>query len=283
MTDLYLRKVILDVVPEKGISKRIEDLRIKFDCEKTNESSPNNAKIEIFNLSDTSRATLEAKNTRVRLQIGYLGIPKTVGAGITLTGLSGNVETVFVGSVVKCTHKYDAGSPDIVTTIEVADGGNRFRNAKLEKGYPPNAKLEQVVNDLIEQMGLNKGAVLGIPKKKYANGVTFYGLARDHLDTLAKTYGFEWSIQDETLQIIPANDTTAENGIQLDSESGLVGFPSKTAKGVEFTSLIQPRLRPGRKVILNSRILKGTFKIRKVKHSGDSHSGDFLSKCEATR
>ena len=187
---------------------------------------------------------------------------------------------MFVGDVVKTVQKIE--SPDIITTIEVADGDNKYRNARLEKGYPPNTKLNPVFDDLEKSIGLSRGVREGVPEKTYAHGLTLSGLSRDHLDVLTRSNGLEWSVQDETLQIIPEGQGTSESLILLSPDSGLIGSPNKTKKGVEFISLIQPKLRPGRRVQVDSRLVKGIFKIRKVTHEGDSHEGDFLSKCEAT-
>lgn len=284
MSELYLRKVILDIVPERGEGKKIEDLRIRFRCEKTNESTPNDGKIEIFNLADNTRSMLEGKNTRVKLQIGYLGVPQRSSAGLNVTGTTGNVELVFIGNVTKAVHKIEGGEkPDIITTLEVADGGNKFRNARLDKGYPPNTTLQRVYDDLITELGLGKGSVKGIPDKTYANGLALSGLVRDHLNTLSRANKLEWSIQDETLQIIPQQEGATSTTIELDPDSGLIGSPSKTAKGVEFNSLIQPKIRPGTMIKLTSKLVSGIFKVRKVVHEGDSHQGEFLSKCEATK
>lgn len=277
MSDLYLRKVSLEIFPESGAGKTITELRIKFNCEKTNESNPNNGNIEIYNLSEQTRSLLEAAKTRVALQIGYYGIPNEDGS---FNSSKSNAETIFVGDVVKTLHKVEGS--DLITTIEVADGGNRFRNARLDKGYPAGIRTDTVFDDIEAAMGLAKGARSGIPTTKYANGLTLSGLARDHLNNLTKKNNLEWSIQDETLQIIPQGQGTDETIVLLTSDSGLIGSPNKTAKGVEFSSLVQPTLKPGRRVQIQSRTLNGVFKIRKVTHDGDSHSGDFLSKCEAT-
>jgi len=282
MADLYLRKVILDIIPATGQVTKIDGLRIKFTCEKTNEGNPNNSKIEIYNLSKDTKSLLEAKNTRVRLQIGYLGIPENTSQGL-VTGVNGNVAQIFVGNVKKVVHKIEGDKGDIITTLEVQDGGNRYRNARLDKGFPPGTSLKQVYDELIDELGLDQGSVTGIPDRKYSQGLTLSGLVRDHLDTLSKANALEWSIQDETLQIIPKTEASSNVIIELDSNTGLVGSPSKTAKGVEFTSLIQPKIRPGIKVKIKSKILEGIFKVRKVTHDGDSHQGDFLTKCEGTK
>lgn len=265
MPDLYLRKVELEVFPSVGQGIKIDELRIKFRCEKSTERNPNKATIEIYNLSDKTRAILEKKNTRVALKIGY----------------QDTLELIFIGNIDKAVHKRE--NVDIITELEVKDGGNKYRNSRHTKGYPPGIKAKKVFDEIGDSMGLPVSSKEGVPEDaKYENGLTLQGLARDHLDNLTQKFNLEWSIQDETLQITKKTGTTKESIILLDPDSGLVGFPAKTKTGVEFTSLIQPGLKPGRRVQLDSRIVKGVFKLRKVSHEGDAHQGDFLSKCEAS-
>lgn len=297
MGELYLRKVVLDVIPRSGTARRIEDLRIQFKIEKTNESTPNTAEIKIYNLSEETRGLFEAEKSKIRLSIGYLGLNPGGTAGLGFDS-SSSVEVVVVGDITKVAHKKkkvtkEIGQTDhvtrskvegvdLITTVEVADGDNRYRNSRLDKGYPPNARLRDIFNDLATALGLGTGVFIGIPEKSYANGVALTGLARDSLNVLTKSNRLEWSIQDENLQIIPQGASTSDSAIVISSDTGMVGSPSKTSNGVEFDSLIQPALRPGRRVEVDSRLVKGRFKVRKVTHEGDSQRGEFLSKCEAT-
>ena len=264
MSDLYLRKVMVTIQPGSGSGRKIENLRIKFSCEKTNESSPNNCKVEIFNLSSASKGILEAKNSRLLLQAGY----------------QDTVETIFVGDITKTVHEIDG--PDIISKMEIGDGDNRFRTARIEESFPPGASTKQVFDKVIEKSGLTVGSKIGIPDSQYANGVTLSGLVRDQLSDLTKKNDLEWSIQNEVLQIIPKKSFTLDSIVLLNPKTGLIGSPHKTAKGVEFTSLLQSKFKPGGRVKIESRNLNGIFKIRKVSHEGDSHEGDFLTKCEAT-
>lgn len=297
MGELYLRKVIVDIIPSIGSGLQIKDLRIQFKVEKTNESTPNTAEIRIYNLSESTRALFEAEKSKVRLSIGYLGLNPDGKRGFGLDK-SSNVQTVVIGDITRAAHKKKKVTKavgqndhitrskvegvDLVTTVEVADGDNRYRNSRLDKGYPPNVRLKDVFTDLATSMGLGTGVTIGVPEKNYANGLSLSGLSRDHLNVLTRSNNLEWSIQDETLQIIPQGVGTSDAPILISPETGLVGSPTKTTNGVEFDSLIQPALRPGRRVQIESRLVKGIFKLRKVTHEGDSQRGDFLSKCEAT-
>jgi hypothetical protein len=194
---------------------------------------------------------------------------------------SSTVETVLVGDVIKAVHKGEF--PDVITKIEVGDGTNKHRNSRHDKGYPPGTKFKAVIRDVIDSMGLGKGPEDGIPDKTFAHGITLSGLSRTHLNELTEDEDLEWSIQDETVQILPKGSGTSESVIFLSPDTGLIGSPNPTTKGIEFVSLLQPRLRPGRRVQLESREFKGIFKVRTVTQEGDSQKENFYSKCEATK
>lgn len=264
MAELYLRECVLTIDAPNAPVKRISGLRITFDIEKTNESSPNLATIGVYNLAESTRSILEQGRAIITLECGY----------------QGTTERVFVGNLDKVVHVKDG--PEIISTMELADGGNRYRNARTDRAFPPNVTNRQVYNALATDMGLNQAVILGVPQKIYAHGLSLSGHSRHHLDELTRRDKMEWSIQDNSLQIIPSTLPTSDASIFLNSDTGLIGSPNKTKEGVEFESLLQPRIRPGRQVELDSKFIKGKYKVRKVNHRGDSQGGDFVTSCEAT-
>lgn len=264
MSRLYLRKTIATIQPATGTGKTIEDLRMTFTVQKTNEKNPNRSKLEIYNLSPTSKGLLETKNAKISLAVGY----------------EDTVSIVAVGDITKVVH--ERSGPDIISKIEFGDGDNKYRNSRIEKGYPPGVTTSKVIDDLILESGLIKGVVIGVPQFTYANGLSLSGLVRDELERICVKNNLEFSIQNEVIQIIPKDSFTTDSIVFLDKTSGLIGEPNKTAKGVEFISLIQPRLKPGSRVQIKSDKLSGIFKLQKVIHEGDNQGGDFLSSCEAT-
>lgn len=281
---LYLRKVVLTLVPDSGDVTKITNLRIRFNVEKTNESTPNAAQIEVYNLSKATRALAEAPGTRVLLEAGY----ESTFAPI----FSGNVTKVAQKDGKRPGKKSKKKSkatqtlfdgPDIITRIECGDGDNSFRNAEIDMGFPAGASTRAIFKALSKKMGLPpRWNEEDIPDTQYAHGASFSGLVREHLVDLCRKNGLEWSIQDERLQIIPEGKATRDEAVVLSAATGLVGSPCKTSAGVEFVSLLQPKLRPGRLVDIQARALKGMFKVRKVLMTGDSRKDLFVSKCEAT-
>jgi hypothetical protein len=266
MAKLYLRKAIVNIGSLSGFSgKTIDQLRVQFEVEKTNESNPNTANIKIFNLSEATRSSLEAPDTKVSLEVGYEEISKVV----------------FNGDVTKAVHDRE-GDVDIVTTLECGDGDNSFRNSRVSRGFPPGVSTTQIVEELIKSTGLARGPVLGVPPTTYPYGFSMFGMSRKYLDDICEKNDLEWSIQNEKIQILPKFLGRPGGPIVVSVDTGLVGKPNKTDKGVEFKMLINPEVEPGRYVELQSNFVSGTFKVRRVKMNGDNQGGDFLSEVEAT-
>ena len=150
MGELYLRKVKLTISGATGGSTTIEDLRVRFRFEKTNEGQPNIGELDIYNLSDATRSTLEAKGATVSVEIGYEGLQG-----------EGNIENIFTGDVTKVFHKRETA--DVITDVTLGDGDNKYRNKRHDKGYPKNAKAKQIFDDVINSFGWKRGNRTGIP------------------------------------------------------------------------------------------------------------------------
>lgn len=275
---LYLRRVSLQVVSLAAI-KDFEGLRITFEVEKSNEGKPAPANISIYNLSDKSRALFEGVGTRVILSAGYES-----NFGVIFSGNIVRAKQKKKKSIVKETTQHRYEEVDIITEIEAADGHNKYRTSYTARAFPPGTKVRDVLSALTTDFGLTANIDLEAIAEdaQYAQGFSACQETRYLLDDICKTYGLEWSIQNEILQIISKDKTTKFGAILLTPKTGLIGSPVKTTNGCEFKSLLQPSIIPGASVKLESKFFNGLYKVQKVTHKGDSHEGDFYSECEAT-
>jgi hypothetical protein len=281
MVAQYFRQVAVDIIsPSSSKTTRIDNLRVSFKIEKTPDSEPNKGDITIYNLSEKTRSIFEEKQVRIALYAGYIG---TNPSPILRTNLFSSKEILglFKGNVKKFEHAKEG--PDILTKIECGDGDDNFIKKTFDKGYPPNTNLRTVFSDLSNALGLPNGSQIEIPDQPISNGACFSGMVRDHLDNICNRFDLEWSIQDEGLQIVEKNGFTQDGIVFLNSQTGLVGSPKKTKDGIEFNCLLQPVIKPGRRVKIESMFFNGNFIARNVYHDGDSHQGDFLTRCEAKK
>lgn len=241
------------------------ELKTTFEIEKTSASYANKAKIELYNLNDQSRLNFQRKGLQIRLEAGYRGL----------------TEVLYIGDITK-TQSARRG-PDIVTIFEAGDSEKQLTTAHFNKGYPAGVTFLQIISDLVKALDINQGPILGIPNVKYNQGFTLSGSIKKIMDTLIPNQGLEWSIQNGYLQIIPVTAHNGDEAVFLSKDTGLIGVPSQKDSGVEFTSLLNPKLLPGMPVQIDSTLFKGFYKIKKSNIAGDSHGQKWQITCEGVR
>lgn len=280
MADLFGRSFELAIGVEGQEGILIKDLRVVFKVEKDLESKPNNVAIDIYNLNSASKAFIEQKNTTVILNAGYGENPKTI----------------FIGDIAKSVTRIQGA--DMITTIDAGDGEKAYASKYINMSKGPGAKFGDVLNSLLNTFGLAKGSVSDVNEDdQFQQGITMSGMAKDQLDTLAARQGLEWSIQDGLVQISKPENPTMEEAVLITPATGLIGSPQKTKvvnqsllkkkdgkeqeSGVKFVCLLNGDIKPGRRIVLESRLVNGIFKVQKVTHSGDSRSKAWYTEVEA--
>lgn len=267
------------LVGSKGTTAGLEitDLHITFDIQKTAKKNPNTNHIKIWNLKKETRAEFEKPDTRCLLYAGY----KDEGGPILL----------FSGGVTYAWSHFEG--PDIITEFELGDGTQEMRDTTISVGYAKGIKSTQVINDVSSKMGLPLTIPSNAVERIWQNGLSYFGSATGLLDKTTKATGLEWSVQNGNLQIIEQGMVTTRQGIVLALDSGLIYSPERERKsktgtkkkasakqefdGWKVKSLLMPMVNPGDRVMLNSRFVQGVFRVQEIKHTGDSHGGDWIS------
>jgi hypothetical protein len=106
------------------------------------------------------------------------------------------------------------------------------------------------------------------------------GSCSRELNRLGRTHGFYWSIQNGALEIIPGDGYLG--GIAfLTPTTGLIESPTITDNGVSAKALLNPEIRPNRRVRIESEMLKangggGEYRVSTASYVGDNRDGDFF-------
>jgi len=289
--NLWDRSIAVSFGPKGAENEgvKITGLRISFEITKTSESTPNTAKINIYNLSPEHRALLETSED--------LGV-------ILETGYGGNLEELFAGDIKLAKTESSADKleglavttlnqgPDKVTTIEAVSGHFAIEQATVDKSYAEKTSTVTILSDVINSFS-GKGVYVGnalnfvksgaIVDKIAQMGMVLSGPSSTHMDNLSSNLGLEWSIQDNDMQIISQDGKTTEDAVLLNQDTGLIGSPIWKKDGIEFTALINPKIKPGRAVAISieSKQYTGFFRVWRAVFSGDSHDQSWVVKAEA--
>jgi hypothetical protein len=275
LTELFLRKAVVTIGPAGSESTvgaagtSFDGFRVAFEIDKTSESSPNPGKISIYNLQKSSRASLEQGQVCF-LEAGYTG----------LGGSDPVVARIYTGDV-RWFHT-ERNGPDLVTTMECGDAEVALRGVHVEQAFGPGTTAAQVISYLTGQLGLSIGTIVPAVKGVFQHGISISGLASDALDHVTEMAGLEWHVTDGEVNVLEPNVPTDDTPILVAASTGLIGYPSKNQQDIVFfKSLLNPHLRPGVPVLLNSETYSGLVRCRLCKFRGDTHGGEFSVSVEA--
>jgi len=252
-----------------------DSLDASFEISKDITRTPNKATVRVFNLSsDHRRSFEEGSDIRVIVRAGYEDDLATLFNG-----------TAYVAESRRRRRRRRAGrvftaadSVDIVTTVEAQDGGNAFSDAQIQRSFGAGTSLIDVMRYVIDAMQIGEGnlTAIGIGSQIYTEGTVVSGRAWRELDRLVRSAGLTWSVQDGVLQLLRGSTPLRQTAVRLSPETGLVGSPAVDIDDtVAATALLIPGLTPGRQVVLQSAVVDGSFRIKRVTYRGATSGQDW--------
>lgn len=249
-----------------------QDFRIAFDISKSLIPQPNPISVSVYNLKEENRDRIRRTTDSVILRAGYT---EEVGPIV-----------VAVGDIVDVVHRNEP--PDIITEITAGDGSRTLRTNKQSLTFGEGASAKQILAQVVESAGVALRDVSGVDDSQFANGFAESGPFPDIMEKLAGKLGVEWSIQNGEVQVTPLDTPTNELGIVVSPETGLIGAPERrTDQGTPrspsqkdgwiIRSLLRPSVEPGMRIALDSKMVKGTFRVTELQHVGDTHGQDWTT------
>lgn len=283
MTDQYLRKIQLVVADDaKGLD--LSELHIKFSIKAHNLQTPNVLQARVYNVSDETAAQIQKEFTNVILSAGYEG---------------GDLGTIFSGTLVQA-RKGRESPVDTYIDLSAADGDIGLNFGTIQVSLKAGSTFADRVDLLAKAMGVGKGYICPLPDDKLPRGKVMVGMARDHLRDLAMSCDVDFSIQDGKLQIVARNAAIPGETIELNSATGMIGFPEQTEDGIQVKCLLNSKIRSGGLVKINNADIQqfelvlglqgvssnaflpsiaadGIYKTLVVEHTGDTRGQEWYT------
>ena len=254
-----------------------DQLGVSFQVSKSTNRQPNKAKITVLNLNAETRASITTEGT----------IPIALAAGYR----SDNSGLIFQGNM-RFSDVTNNGT-NWVSTLEAGDGAKANKKARINKAFKtakPADMLREVAKTLeAEGIGLGNleekisegGIVPGL--NDFLGGVVLSGKSSDIFTTLVTSLGYEWSIQNEQIQILRPNEKIQVVGLgRLTPESGLIGSPRVGKEGlIKYRQLLDSRINPGVSQQLLASNVDGEYRVEKADFLGDTWGNDWFVDVEA--
>lgn len=255
----------------------IDKLRVKYTVEKTLRGPPNTANILIYNLNQDHAGKIKNEFDDVIIDSGHVG----------------NSRIIFRGNIKYPFHYRDTN--DWITEIQAADGDKDY-NAIVNTTLAAGASADDAIDQVLASMpGVRRGTIQVNPYR-HLRGRVLAGPARHVLDTIAREHGASWSIQDGSLDIIMADAALPIEALVVNGNTGMIGAPEVSGKGIKVRMLLNPQARVNGLIILDNNNIKiqalqqytngpkvrdkqlarldpdGRYKIYKLKHECDTRA-----------
>jgi hypothetical protein len=310
---------VAEAIYERDEGRRITNLNIAFEVEKTAELTSSKCEITIYNLSDASVAILDMNKglkTFIRLRAGYdySAGPQDIDQKILLNAASDlngrrdasvpqGVLQIFKGVVDS--HRTYMEGPDRVTVLTCSDAAD-LAWAVSSHEFPKGTSYRDIVRILLRDINLPTDIVEEIPEVFVTNRpVYLYGKTSDLLLELGSQWGLSFSISDMAMSITQrkSEDAGKTRGFApyIGANSGLIGRVEPaddttssssmndvaSGKSIKFTCLMRGDILPQQPIFLdtNSKIgstpIKGFYKVSKVTHKGEYEGSDWYTEVEA--
>jgi hypothetical protein len=236
-TRQYGRKLHM-IVGNGDSALDFSEFRVTFSIRRGDYQTPNSADVRIYNVAEATANRVTKEFTRLAIQAGY----------------EGNFGLLFDGTIKQArTGRVDA--KDSYIDITAADGDEAYNFStmalSLAAGVKPADAVQEFVRAMAEQ-GVRQGYVPELSANGGARGRVYYGLTRDELMEFAEQTDCIWSIQDGKLTLIPQTAYIPGDTPVISPETGLVGVPEQTQNGIQMRVLLNPGIKIGQRVKLDS-------------------------------
>ena len=162
MSRQFLRRASL-VVSKDGNGLDLSAMRIKFRVEQSDTTTPNNATIFVYNLSDETANAAQKEFDKITLKVGYG---------------DDELATIFEGTIKQAWRGRD-NPVDTWLAISAADGDIPYNHGVVNKTLKAGSSKQDQIDAIAGGMGLPKGYVADVTAGATARGKVLYGMGRD--------------------------------------------------------------------------------------------------------
>lgn len=227
----WLRQCRL-VIGKNGKGIDLSQLRITFDVKKDDQTTPNSARICVYNPApDTINQALKEFDT-VSLDAGYVD-----GMGL-----------IYAGNIIQV-RRLRRG-PDIVLEISAGDGDTAYNYGVVSTTLAAGATNKDRLTALARGMAignvdsaaalLSAGTGRALPR-----GKVLYKPVKDYMREYGRDAGVAVFIDNGKLQTIKRDGYLPGEPVELAPGTGLIGAAQQTLDGVEASSRLNPEIRIG--------------------------------------
>ncbi len=298
----WLRQLSLVVAKDDGSGLDFGNFWCTFTVKRGDFQTPNSLDVRIYNLKDATVKLIQ-QNEFTQLQLG---------AGYNPTNDANFVPPLIFKGTIKRFRVGRVNQLDSYVDITAADGDEAYNYAPIFYTVPAGSSSQSKVLASIIQAAfaaktgnqtIGLGFIPQLPPTTMVRGRVMYGLAKDEARDFAWNNNVKFSIQDGEFTLIPYTSYIPTGVIpEISVATGLIGVPEQTQQGINIRTLLNPAIKLGQLIQLNSQInqfrlgldfpsqatnanlaaatqtnQQGLYYVMSVNHTGDTREQNWYS------
>ncbi len=258
MSKLYKRTIKTVIGQNDGDALSIDKLYTQIEIKKMISGKPNEGFSSIFNLSESIVNQIKESGVRIRIFAGH-------DTRLVLLH-DGDIRRV----------ERNNQPPDKITTIIL--GGNMIKLSKavFNRSYLGQVSVKQITKDAIPTFNISALDLDQIPDDAFFYDFSFTGKTGVLLDKILNPIGVQWFESDNFIKF-SSNKKALEDVVLLNKNTGLIGSPTITDKGIKFRSVLNGRILLNNRIKISSELVNGVYKVIQILHKGDNREGEFVT------
>lgn len=283
---IYLNSGDVLVVSNSDYEVQSGALQVTFNINRPGYQAFYYGDIVIYNLNGPTEAEIVKEGNRVVVEAGYI---------------DGAYGKIFDGQVFQVFRERD-DVVDYKLTLHCLDGMGLFDNNMVSftayAGTDQRSQIASIAANATKPIPLGTVSQ-NIDTRLLPRGKTFFGQPKDYFRDIATYNNAQCFIHDGQVHMTRLADgpqLAADEAIEYTPETGLIGTPQVTQNGVQFTVLLDPRVKivnPSMLVKLNFALLRqqllqigqlptvldkdGVYQVVAVSHRGGTRDNEWYT------
>ncbi|MGJ3459400.1 phage protein [Acinetobacter baumannii] len=297
MSEQWKRNCRLTVQLKYGEPEALDlsEMRIVFRINQPTAETPKAAEFYIYNLSEDTMNRLAGEDN------------SNVGAMVTFeVGYGDELSTIFKGSTFQYRREHESPTDKFLCIL--AQSGDKAKNyALVNKTIAAGTTVDQVKNEIAKEYqanGVETGELPQLSDQTYVRGKVMFGSLDDQIRQFCKDTNTEYFIDDEYLYMVGISSYLLDSVFEMNANTGMVGMPQLTTEGLMVNCLLNPQLRRGRRIHVDTSSIQtqafdidyqsqgvdqpqkdlktagginGIYIIKAVEHYGDTRGDDWYT------
>lgn len=187
---------------------------------------------------------------------------------------------IFCGAVMEAKPKIDSAD----FGVDLKAQGGYYAITKREPISLKDCKLSDIAKTIANayDMTLDFQA-----EDKDIGDYSWNGSTHGQFESFIKNYGVKAWCANSVFYVADKDKPDKQTrAIEIDCESGLIGQPEPTGKGLNFTTLLRPSLKINTQINMKFTkfpMLNGQYNIMSIQHKGSNYDGEFYSVCQGLK